>query len=105
MTFSLGWALAQCPAFCSRVVNAVVPGAREARTDSIFLQEPGKDGITDIELKGDSLHIILEAKRGLGIPSVKQLERYAERIKRSRAKHAAIVSVSAASQDFRTTTL
>lgn len=105
ITFSLGWALAQCPEFCSRVVKAMVPGARDARTDKILLQEPGKDGITDIELKGESLHIILEAKRGLGIPSVKQLERYAQRIKGSGAKNAAIVSVSAASQDFARTKL
>lgn len=105
VTFSLGWALAQCTEFRSRVVQTVVTGAGDVSTDSVLLQEHGEDGITDVELKGPAVHIIMEAKRGLEIPGLEQLSRYANRLLRSPVPNRAIISVSAASRAFARTRL
>lgn len=105
ITFSLGWALAQCPDFRRRVVQAVLPAATEVETESVLLQEHGEGGITDIEIKGPSVHLIIEAKRGLELPGVEQLSRYSHRLAQSPLAERAIVTVSCASAAYANTQL
>ncbi|QOJ00919.1 MAG: hypothetical protein HRU70_10590 [Phycisphaeraceae bacterium] len=105
ITFSLGWALAQCAEFRARVVKAALPGFTAIVTESVLLQEHGAGGITDIEIKGPAVHVIIEAKCGLELPGMDQLTRYGERLARSPMPGRAIVTVSCASAAFARTRL
>ena len=82
MTYSLGWALAECDSFCRSL--AVLLGITEGFSDAthIRLQEYVREkGFTDIELLDPGKHhIIIEAKRGFTVPSTNQLEKYADRL-------------------------
>jgi hypothetical protein len=100
ITYSIGWALAQCPEFRGRVVRAACPTVTDVAADAVLLQERGVGGITDIELKGPSFHIIIEAKRGLELPGLDQLSRYGDRLAPSLSAHKAIVTASCASAAF-----
>jgi hypothetical protein len=47
------------------------------------LQQHSKSGgFTDIEIEGNNLHCIIEAKRGWSLPTENQLRRYADRIEK-----------------------
>lgn len=82
ITFSLGWALAQCESFLNALIQKVLPEFVSRETAWVRLQETGADrGYTDIEIEGEGFHIIVEAKRGWNLPSSIQLEKYAARIK------------------------
>ncbi len=105
ITYSIGWAMSQCPLFRARVIGEILPEFASAMTDSILLQERGEGGITDIEVKGPAVHIILEAKRGFEVPTLEQLTRYAGRLANSPRPGKAIVSVSESSRDFASTRL
>src|SRR4029077_18007401 len=75
ITFSLGWALAQSPKFLQRFVERIFPTKQEISLDglTVSLQNFRKlEGITDIEITGSNLHIIVEAKRGWSLPAQKQ---------------------------------
>lgn len=80
LTFALGYALACVPRLL-QLFTASFGQSNSARHLSISLQEPGKDGITDIELwiPSRGLVAIVEAKKG-GWPGRKQLARYANRL-------------------------
>ncbi len=82
MTYSLGWALAECDVFSQQL--AAMLGLSEGFSDAmhIWLQkhDPQK-GFTDIEIVDPGrVHIIIEAKRGFNIPLFDQLEKYADRL-------------------------
>lgn len=80
LTFAFGYALACVPRLLALFV-AEFGQRHPARDLRISLQEPDKDGITDIELwiHGRRLLAIVEAKKG-GWPGRKQLGRYAGRL-------------------------
>lgn len=82
MTASLGWTLANAPAF--RAALAEKLGIAEGFSDNfrLALQEHRQSkGFTDLELIDPGKHhIILEAKRGFAVPRVAQLEKYADRL-------------------------
>lgn len=107
ITYSVGWALAHSPAFLQTFIDAVAaPGLQGANTvlrlQNSEQSEHGQ-GITDIEIEAAGLfHIIVEAKRGWTLPTLKQLEKYAAR--RSFAERHAplrrLVVVSECSPDY-----
>ena len=82
MTYSLGWALAECDVFSQQL--AAMLSLSEGFSDAmhIRLQEyASQKGFTDIEIVDPGrVHIIIEAKRGFNTPSPDQLEKYADRL-------------------------
>ena len=85
MTASLGWVLYRCNGFVQELVKSF--GFAEGCSEHLFirLQEHSEGtGVTDIELHDyGKFRIVVEAKRGFNIPSTKQLEKYAKRLKES----------------------
>ncbi|MBA3877402.1 MAG: hypothetical protein C0498_10760 [Anaerolinea sp.] len=82
MTASLGWALARNGELLRAFVARIAPGVRLGDDAVVELQEHdrGDGGFIDIELKAPStVHVIVEAKRGWGLPSEEQLRRYETR--------------------------
>jgi hypothetical protein len=101
ITYSIGWALSNCPAFLNALVKEVVPIAKDTLIKEIRLQEyESNTGITDIEIIGSSIHIIIEAKRGLSLPSYAQLTWYAKRLKESSYSYSVIVTMSECSSSY-----
>jgi len=90
MTYSLGWALASCDVFSQQL--AAMLGFSKGFSDAmhIRLQEyTSQKGFTDIEIVDPGeCHIVIEAKRGFNIPSLDQLEKYADRLLASADKKA-----------------
>ena len=82
MTYSLGWALAKCPTFCSSFAKLL--GIKKGFSDEMHIRlqdHASEKGFTDIELIDPAKHhVIVEAKRGFTVPSDKQLEKYADRL-------------------------
>lgn len=92
LTFALGYSLARVPRLLELFLADL--GLRHSARDqlSISLQEPDKDGITDIELwlpKGRVLAIV-EAKKD-GWPGRPQLSRYASRLQQYGVGRSALV--------------
>jgi hypothetical protein len=80
MTYSLGWAFAQSDSFRRAVLRRLFPKVQNPEPVKVILQEHQSGcGITDIELRGQDVHVIIEAKRDWTLPSTKQLEQYARR--------------------------
>lgn len=82
MSRSVAWALRQCPEFLKAFVKATVGVELDPATTSIRLQV-AKDaaGITDVEIESLGIvHVIVEAKRGITLPTEKQLSMYAGRL-------------------------
>jgi hypothetical protein len=82
MSRSVAWALRQCPEFLRAFVKATAGVELDPRMTSIQLQL-AKDaaGITDIEIESPGIvHIIVEAKRGITLPTERQLSMYAGRL-------------------------
>ena len=82
MTYSLGWALAECDVFSQKLAEMLGLSGGFSDAMHIRLQEfaPQK-GFTDIEIIDPGrFHIVIEAKRGFNIPSTDQLEKYADRL-------------------------
>jgi hypothetical protein len=99
ITYSLGWALAHSPSFRSRFGSAV--GAPRDAFDEVRLQELGNDGgYTDIELKGDRAHAIVEAKRGWWLPQEVQFQRYRPRFEESARPLRRFVAMSDCSSTY-----
>ncbi len=82
MTYSLGWALAKCDTFLQTVAKLL--GIQEGFSEALHIrlqEHQHEKGFTDIELIDPAKHhIIIEAKRGLTIPSPAQMEKYADRL-------------------------
>jgi hypothetical protein len=82
MSRSVAWALGQCPEFLKEFVKSVTGAEIEPENASIRLQLAKKSaGITDVEIESlGKAHIIVEAKRGMTLPTEKQLSMYAGRL-------------------------
>ncbi len=81
MTYSLGWCLAQVPAFLDGFGDLL--GTRDLSRDArIRLQEfDSPTGITDIEIHSPGRAAwVVEAKQGYTVPSTEQLKQYASRL-------------------------
>src|SRR5438105_2523003 len=79
ITFSMGWALSQSPTLLQGFLQSMLRAKRQfgLRELVIALQEFQKDsGITDLEIRAEGLHLIIEAKRGWALPSQQQLKKY-----------------------------
>lgn len=82
ITFSIGWAFSRSPTFLKKFLSKAI--TRQSKIDinelEISLQEYQKDsGVTDIEIKGEDIHVIIEAKRGLWLPTKRQFLKYHRR--------------------------
>lgn len=65
------------------------------------LQEVDGEGRTDVEIEcSDRFHAVFEAKRGPWLPTVKQLEKYVERLRKSGARVQRLVTVTNAPTDY-----
>lgn len=102
ITYSVGWALAQCPQFRRAFLKYVFgPDAEDTEVRQVALQHRGGDeGITDIELKGEDLHLIVEAKRGWQVPTERQLRLYEPRLRRERRRFTGLVAMSECGPEF-----
>lgn len=99
ITKSLGWIFAECDSFREAFVNDILPESG-CRPDQVRLQEYEHGaGITDVELRGEDVHIIAEAKRGWCLPDENQLAKYAPRLSRV-ARHRLLVTLSECSCEF-----
>lgn len=81
ITYSVGWALAQSPAFLNKFLQHTLGLGVDPESVVIRLQQHEKEaGITDIEIESPGRFLlIVEAKRGWNLPSSKQLKTYARR--------------------------
>jgi hypothetical protein len=87
LTYSLGYALANSPLLLETLLSTLGVKVTSLTDIHIHLQTRQKEngttdngtGITDIEIVGDSFHIIIEAKRHWKFPTIKQLQKYAKR--------------------------
>lgn len=101
ITYSIGWALAQSPAFLGAVLSKMFPGAAGLTAETIFLQEPANDGgCTDLEIVGPDVHVIIEAKRGWWVPGETQLRRYEPRLAKTEATHKLINVMAECSHEY-----
>ena len=93
MTYSLGWALAECDVFSQKLAEMLDLSGGFSEAMQIRLQEfdPQK-GFTDIEIIDPGrFHIIIEAKRGFNIPGLGQLKKYAGRLLDTKARKMLLV--------------
>jgi len=98
ITASIGWVLANSPAFLDELMRHIFPGLKNLEINSVNLQESSpKGGYTDIELFGPNTRVIIEAKRGWVLPGKKQLQKYAKRLKEPNRK---LVVMSECSDDY-----
>lgn len=89
VTFAIGWCLSESPAFLRRVVSNCGANVAAPAKVHIRLQRYDRDderiGITDIEIASTEVHLIIEAKCGWSLPTVKQMGKYASILRRSKA--------------------
>lgn len=89
LTFALAYTMHQCPRLLQRFLSAI--GVKRLRLDrlsaaKISLETRRDLAITDIEiLIPDLLHVIIEAKVGLNLPTLEQLRKYIGRLEKSSA--------------------
>lgn len=81
ITFSIGWALAQCDAFIDALLERLFPGIDSGEVQAVQLQQAGVSSFTDIEIITNHAHVIIEAKRGWNLPGdiEQQITKYASR--------------------------
>lgn len=93
MSFSLAWALSQCPKFLTGFLSRINLRNAELSKVKIYLQKSGdkKEGITDIELKSPKFDVIIEAKRGWNRPSKEQLDKYVRKLRKSKKQTRLVV--------------
>ena len=95
LTFALGYTMQQCPRLLQKFLAAV--GLKRFRLTrlvnaEIRLQSKHDTGITDIEvILPGRLHLIIEAKVGLNLPTFDQCKKYMKRLKSSTAKERRLV--------------
>ena len=100
ITYSVGWALAQSPEFCSRFMMTIYQKQNIGETTAIHLQEhTGDEGYTDIEIVAEHARVIVEAKRGWSLPLESQLAKYARRL-RNEAKRSVMVVITECSPEY-----
>ena len=101
MTYSLGWALAQCPGLLRSMLHALFPEETVLQIDEVLLQEHSEDrGFTDIELLGPRVHVIVEAKRGWVLPTRRQLSSYTPRFHRDRGRLVVLATMSECTSEY-----
>lgn len=106
ITYSVGWSMSRCTVFLRAVLTHLLPNAPAQKVASIRLQEVQQNaGITDIEIVGPSLHLIVEAKRGWWLPDEAQLKRYAPRLGPPDSTQKAIVVMSECTEQYAQTRL
>lgn len=95
LTFALGYTMQQCPRLLQMFIRDI--GLRGFRLNSLLkaeirLQKHRKEGITDIEIRLPSrVHLIIEAKVGLNIPTLGKCKEYIEALKSSKEKERKLV--------------
>jgi hypothetical protein len=100
-TFALGWTMSRSSHLFTLFSNDIIGIDLDLEKTSIELQKYGQEGFTDIEIICSSIcHLIVEAKRGWTLPIDEQLKRYAKRVDPGLVNKSAIVSLSAASQEY-----
>ena len=81
LTFGLGYALLQSPHLVRVLLRHLGVTLVHFGSDSeLRLQETSAEGITDLELHAENLHVILEAKKH-GWPGIGQLRRYTQKLR------------------------
>jgi len=101
LTYSLGWALAQSSVLRTALMRLVCGDAKCDVDLEVRLQERiAGGGITDIELIGQTMHVVIEAKRGWVVPTEAQLRLYAPRLRREARRHQMLVAMSECSDQF-----
>jgi hypothetical protein len=89
LTFAIGWCLRSSDAFLRRFVGLAGLSISDLSSVELHLQHYDRDdervGITDIEIRANDLHLIVEAKRGWELPTREQLGKYASILRRSEA--------------------
>ena len=101
LTASVGWALAYAPLFLAAFLSKLFVGMKGIEIDKIGLQEESEfAGYTDIEILGNRLHVIIEAKRGWNFPTEAQLRLYAKRLARTKKPFSALVVMSECSREY-----
>ena len=82
MTYSLGWALAECDVFSQQLAEMLGLSGGFSEAMHIRLQKyESQKGFTDIEIIDPGrFRIVIEAKRGYNIPGLGQLKKYAGRL-------------------------
>lgn len=100
ITYSLGWALAQSDNLVQALLAEffkVDPGM----TAAIGLQDSVRGaGRTDIEVKTDQVHLIIEAKRGWELEDPTKLKKYTKRFKTDEALTPALAVVAECSLEW-----
>lgn len=101
ITFSIGWALAQCDGFLTLLLRRLFADIDVGETQAVQLQQSGNVGFTDIEIITDYVHVIVEAKRGWDLPEgiEQQIARYVGRFSAS-SKHNRLVVMSEAADYY-----
>lgn len=103
ITYAIGWALAQSPAFRTAILRRIFKTVRDLDVQRVALQQHASSlGITDIEIHGPALHVIVEAKRGWTPPSKEQLALYAQRLQPGSGNRTALVTMSECSPEHAT---
>lgn len=106
LSYSLGWALAQCPPFLRATVKQFtgqeMPSEALSKTEVKLQNYDKKDrGYSDVEVivPGRS-HLIIEMKRGWVVPTIGQLSRYATRFAEEKQPVRRLFTLSECSQDY-----
>jgi hypothetical protein len=80
ISYSVAWVLARSSAFLREFLRATLDLEPDTEQINVSIQHhEAEGGITDIEIVGSQLHVIIEAKCGWALPNKSQLERYANR--------------------------
>ena len=102
LTFALGWVLARSDRLAASMLNdfaAEIKLSDIGSLETVNLQEYLPDtGYTDVELRTNQMHVIIEAKRGLDLPDEAQIAKYAKHLRIDLA--GAIVVISEAPPPF-----
>lgn len=80
LTYSLGWALVRSPALLKGLAGRLGLEAPGLPVSVELQQSATGGGITDVEVRWQNTHVILEAKRGWTLPTPAQLRRYRTRL-------------------------
>ena len=100
ITYSIGWAFANSPSFLKAFIRNV--SGKSINDESVISLQKFKhgSGITDIEIRSNNHHIIIEAKRGWFTPGIGQLNQYVKRLKADVDQHNFIVTMSECSREY-----
>ena len=92
ITASLGWVLSRSENLRAMLLDDLRPGVGQRTIAGISLERFSKTGgYTDIEIRGDTVHCIVEAKRGWNLPTDVQLRKYICRLSDGPEEHMLLV--------------